>query len=168
MYRKVQFLIVLILIVSISADAQYASRILAKFVQRVNSGKLSYVAVTDNESPFGDNSDTITVYQHLQKGGWQFAGESRQFREVYTDSSLLHMDLPNKYYSVNNDYRFSRVYGNSNPLFKLLEVIKETPVVNIRTMRDTTIGGIACHHIRVSKMDMEKGGTRRTFCNSTP
>lgn len=160
MYKKNLVLISLIWIAaSLSASAQ--SPILSKFVQKIrHSQKLSYVSVTNNESPFGDNADTITVYQDNHKKGWQFAAQSRQIREAYLDSSLLQINLPEKYYSVYKDYRFSKMYANSSPLFKLLEVIDKTPAVNINTLADTIIGKVSCHHIRISKMDMDIRGKR--------
>ena len=158
MNKKPNVLLLLILIASLSANAQ--SPVLSKFVQKVKAiEKMSYVSVTNNESPFGDNADTITVYQHNYKNGWQFASQSRHFGEAYSDSSLLQINLTDKYYAVYKDYRFSKMYGNSSPLFKLLEVIGTTPAANIRTLPDTTIGKIRCHHIRIKK-DMEIRGKR--------
>jgi len=159
MHKKNHVLLLLILIVSLSAKAQ--SPVLSKFVQKIKaSKKLSYVSVTNNESPFGDNADTITVYQHHAKNGWQFAGQGRQFREAYSDSSLLQINLKDNFYSVYKDYRFSKMYGNSSPLFKLLEVIDKTPAANIHTLQDTIIGKVRCHHIRITKNDTEVRGKR--------
>ncbi len=146
-----------ITITLLNMNVQAQVKILNRFIQQTNTYKsLSYTAITNNTSPFGDSADTVQAYivtNSVQR--LQFEFKTNHDQDIFDGTKLLHLDLTNKFFSVKDNYKWANTHYNSIPIFALVDIIKrslKTPQ-KIRSLPDTTIKKIACLHIRIISSD---------------
>jgi thiol-disulfide isomerase/thioredoxin len=154
--NKIRYLIAACLLFAINANAQ--TQALKRFTNKVNlCSNITYTSITNNETPFGDNADTITTYQsgNLSKRQLQFKFVTSYNIDIFDSKKLLMLDYKNKVYSANRNYQFSFGYFNSLPLFKLTDVIKNSSKKprTTKLLSDTVVNNIACAHIKIFAMD---------------
>ncbi len=146
-----------IIITLLNLNVQAQVKILNRFIQQTNTYKsLSYAAITNNTSPFGDSADTVQAYILTNSvDGLQFEFKTNHDQDIFDGTKLLHLDLTNKFFSVKDNYKWANTHYNSIPIFALVGIIKrslKTPQ-KIRSLSDTTIKKIACFHIRIISSD---------------
>lgn len=138
-------------------NLQAQVKVLNRFIQKVNTYKnLSYTAITNNTSPFGDSADTVQAFQVINSvHGLQFEFKTNHDQDFFDGIKLLHLDYTNKFFFTKDNYKWANSAYNSIPIFMLVDIIKQTLKApqKIKSLPDTTINKIACFHVRIIKND---------------
>ncbi|MDB5004805.1 MAG: hypothetical protein JWQ34_3030 [Mucilaginibacter sp.] len=105
MNKPTLLLVAIIYLSAVNAKAQ--TELLNKFVVKVNSFKsISYISVTKNEAPWGDNNEVVQTYQGKSAAGkLQFELISAREKSVFDGTNFLMLNLERKYYQTKENYR---------------------------------------------------------------
>lgn len=148
----------IIVILLWGSNAKSQSTVLKKFLERIErSESVSYKSITNNETPFGDSKDTMQAYLAINSGkdkDPKFAFKTNHRKDIFNGEVLITLNLNDKTYSIEKDYRLSPYYYNS--LQELISAIKttlKTAPQQIKELPDTIIKSIACYHIILATQD---------------
>jgi len=146
---------IIIMLSSLSVQAQV--KVLNRFVQKVNTYKnISYSAITNNTSPFGDTADTVETFLSTHSvQGPQFEFKTSHTRDIFDGKKLLTLDYDSKFFSVNDNYKWAAYHYSSIPLFMLANIVNKALIKSQKMilLPDTMIKKIACFHIRITSSD---------------
>jgi hypothetical protein len=87
--------------------------------------------------------------------GLQFEFTTKHEQDFFDGKKLLKLNFTNKFFSVQDNYKWANSLLSSIPVFVIADIIKKTTKTpeKIRPLPDTLINKIACSHIRIVKSD---------------